>query len=80
MSNKTLVAIVPNVCWQIGLISAPFLSRIYFKNYYIMNLINSIVGFIINNISEISVIVDILLCVCLLILAGEFRKIRKSNQ
>jgi hypothetical protein len=45
-----------------------------------MNLINSIVGFIINNISEISVIVDILLCVCLLILAGEFRKIRKSNQ
>ena len=39
-----------------------------------------LIGFIKNNISVISVIIDALICVCLLILSGEFRKMRKINQ
>ncbi|ANH61033.1 hypothetical protein I597_2135 [Dokdonia donghaensis DSW-1] len=45
-----------------------------------MNSKNEIIGFVASNISVISTIVDVLLCFCVLILASEFRKIRKSNQ
>lgn len=65
----------------VGYASAPVLSQKYLKFLcYMKNLINSFTDFIVVNISVISTVIDIALCLAVLILCSLIRKTLNRNQ